>query len=234
MFKLCVFAATIALATASYAGYSFTVIPPNQWGAPDATLGVTGYVIEDFEDVNLVSGLAVEVQSLNGNMGPTSTLPNTFMPSQDIFGTAFAFGGGGVWDGERGLINTRTNQTFSYGDTNSWGDTVFHFANPASSVGVSLQQIELNGQVWIDGNVVTTFAALGFTFNGTRQGYLRIDAFGGDTISTLEFDNGSSGGGFGMGDGIMFDHLAFNPVPEPATMIVLGGLAAAALRGRKR
>jgi len=232
MNRLFVIAASMAAASIAHAGYTFTLIPANQWGASDATLGVAGYTIEDFEDVTLVNGLTVEVQSVNGNMGPTNTLPNTFMPSQDAFGTAFTFGGGGVWDGEKGLLNTRTNQTFNYNEPNSWGDTIFHFAGSASSVGVSLQQIDANGQIWIDGNVVTTFLAVGMPVNGFRQGYLRIDAFGGDSISTLMFDNGSFGGGFGMGDGIMFDHLAFNPVPEPATIVALSGLAAVMLRRR--
>ena len=57
---------------------------PGQWGSSDAVLGVSGYVIEDFEDTELASGLEVQVlpPALSG-YGPTSTLPFTFTPAVD-------------------------------------------------------------------------------------------------------------------------------------------------------
>lgn len=224
------FLASLGLAAASQAAFNFTVFPAAQWGVSDATLGVTGYTIEDFEDVNLAAGLQVSVASPNGGYGPTSTLPATFMPSQDLFGTAFTFGGGGVWDGTRGIINTRTNQTFSYSDGGSWGDLIFHFSAPARSVGFSVQQADLDGVFRINGVAITSFSSIGLPLNGLRQGYIRIDATGTDTISTLMIDNGTSGN---FGDGLMIDHVAFNPVPEPTTLAVLGAFALAARRRRR-
>ncbi len=217
---------------AAFAGYTFSPVSAGSWGASDATLGVSGYVIEDFEDVNLVSGLQVSVSSVNGGYGPTSTLPNTFDPFTDsTFGTAFQIGGGGAWDGRRGLINTRTNREFTYTEGDSWGIIKLHFATPVSSVGFSLQQSDLALELLING---TSFGDLnsigGWGNNGSRQGYMRIDGTAGSTISSITLVNGVSAP---FRDGIMIDHVAFNPVPEPASMLALG-LGALAMVRRKR
>lgn len=74
------------------------------WQAADSVLGVDGFVIEDFEDTSLATGLQVQVipPTLAG-YGPTSTLPFIFDPvPDDTFGTVFD---NGVWDGAHGLIN---------------------------------------------------------------------------------------------------------------------------------
>ena len=211
----------LGLGGVAQAGFAFTGFQANQWGASDATLGVAGYVIEDFEDVNLVGGFQVSVSSVNGGYGPTSTLPNTFNPFTDSTqGTAFQLGGGGAWDGTRGLLNTRTNREFPYPEAGSWGTTTFHFFGGATSIGFSAQQMDVSGTVAINGvNIGLINTLAGWTTNGLRQGYVRIDATGGDVINTVTILNGSSGS---FNDGIMFDHVAFNPVPEPATMTVVG------------
>ncbi|MBL8069127.1 MAG: PEP-CTERM sorting domain-containing protein [Armatimonadetes bacterium] len=225
-------AGVAALSACAHAGFNFTGFGPSQWGASDATLGVSGYTVEDFEDVNLVSGLQVTIASPNGGYGPSSTIPNTFNPFTDsTFGTAFQFGGGGAWDGSNGLINTRTNREFPYSETGSWGFTTFTFAGGASSVGFSVQQMDLQTTVLINGNPVGLLDVLaGWSVNGQRQGYVRIDAFGGDQINSVTVANGSNGT---FSDGLMFDHVAFNPVPEPATMAVCA-LAGLGLLRRKR
>lgn len=67
----------------------------------------------------------------------------------------------------------------------------------------------------------------GWSANGLRQGYLRIDGTAGSTISSIDIVNVN-------GDGFMVDHMAFHMVPEPATFAAfgLGGLLILALRRR--
>lgn len=214
----------------AHAAYTFT--PFNTWGDSDANMGIAGYTIEDFEDVNIVAGLQVSVTSANGSYGPTSTIPNTFNPTTDsTHGNAFQLGGGGAWDGTHGLINTRTNREFPYGESGSWGFTKFTFASAVTSVGFSVQQLDLSPAVYINGNLVGALDTLtGWSPNGLRQGFVRIDGTGGSTISSIEIRNGSNQS---FGDGIMFDHVAFNAVPEPASMTAVG-LGLFALMRRKR
>src|SRR5436190_1512233 len=114
LYKLAVTATAAFGAISAMAAY--TVSTFTTWGASDATLGVSGYTVEDFEDVNLVASLKVSVDSPNGNLALTNVLPNTFNPNNDPYGNTFLIGGGGVWDGENGIINTRTNQPFPYAE----------------------------------------------------------------------------------------------------------------------
>ena len=177
-----------------------------EWQASDSALGIGGAIIEDFEDANLISELSVSVTSGNGSYGPASTLPNTFNPNTDPFGNAFV---GGNWDGALGFINTRDNQSQNYGDNNNWGDVTFQFSNPMASVGFSVQQMQGDAPLTLNGSSLGGLLALsGLPVSGGHNGYIRIDADGGDTISTLALDNA-------FGDGFMIDHLAVKPVPEP-------------------
>lgn len=217
-------------AVPAMAGFTVTPFQNNLWGASDATLGVAGYTIEDFEDVNLAAGLQVSVTSPNGNLAQTSTLPSTFKPSDDVNGNAFTLGGGGVWDGQHGIINTRTNQTFTYTESGSWGLLTFHFTNGATSIGFSLQQMDRDANLLVNGVSIGTMFGLapGFNLTNGRQGYVRIDATGSDVINSVAVQDA-----FGFGDGYMFDHVAYNAVPEPSTL-ALFGLGALALVVRRR
>lgn len=243
---------------AAQAGFSVTTFAPNQWGAGDATLGVTGYTIENFEDTALATGLTISrLNGAVGNFGPSSVLPanSVFDPLTDndtLGGTppssiqAFRQG---VWDGSHVLINHPGPAYYHwYGDSGNWKDLQFDFQGGATSVGFSLQQMDLhNNRLLINGNVVVVADLLGllpaesegqaanegpFTFN-SRSGYLRIDASGGDLIHSITLDNDS-------GDGFAVDHLAFraaptSPVPEPgSSALIVAGLATLALRLRPR
>ena len=216
----------VAAGSQAYVYNTFTT-----WGTNDSVLGITGYTIEDFEDVNIVAGLMVGSTTSNGSYGPTSTLPNTFKPSDDGFGTAFSFGGGGVWDGAHGMISTRTNQTFSYSESGSWGSIDLFFGGTgATSLGFSLQQVEADNHFWINGvdQGVMSVLTPAFARNGGQQGYLRIDAGSDAPITSFSIRNV-------QGDGYMIDHVAFaQPVPEPTSMLALGLGGLAMLRRRRK
>ena len=67
---------------------------------------MAGFVIENFEDTNLVAGLRIGWETPTGTNAPGTTLPALFNPALDPFGNVFA---AGVWDGTNGLLNTRDN-----------------------------------------------------------------------------------------------------------------------------
>jgi hypothetical protein len=206
------------------------------WGASDATLGITGYAIEDFEDTTLVSGLLVGWETEAGNTTPATTLPFTFNPAtDDPFGDAFeTLGGGGVWDGSRTLINTRTNQSYNYSALTNWGDIVLTFTNPATSVGFSLQQNEYQVVLYINGTNMGTLQSLtGLVPDGNRYGYIRIDGTLGTQITSLRLANTR----ISFYDGFVIDHVAFAAVPEPAASalgLALGAVVLVLWQRRRR
>jgi hypothetical protein len=224
-------AATLALTVglAAQAGFTVTGFNSGQWGASDATLGVSGYVIEDFEDTTLASGLLIGWDTPAGSVTPAGTIPFTFNPpTQDPHGDAFDLG---VWDGSNTLVNTRTNQTYTYTAASNWGDTLISFTSPATSVGFSLQQNENDVEVYINGSSIGFLQSLtGIAPNGGRYGYIRIDGLSGATISTLRLANYRST----YNDGWVIDHLAFTAVPEPSTYALFAGLGALLLAWRRR
>lgn len=244
--------------SAAQAGFSVTTFAPSLWGASDATLGVSGYTIENFEDTTLAIGLTVSrLNGATGNFGPSSVLPanSVFDPLTDndtnvtnptLSIQAFRRG---VWDGSHVLINHPGPPSYHwYADSANWKDLQFDFQGGATSVGFSLQQMDHAGnRLLVNGNVVVadllgllgaeteyqSFTEGPLTFN-SRHGFLRIDAVGGDLIHSVTLDNYS-------GDGFAVDHLAFqsvtttSPVPEPAPLaLILAGLATLAFRLRPR
>lgn len=248
------FCAAAAFAPAASAGYTYTLVPGSvaSWGSlSDAQLGVAGYQIESFESRTLNAGVRVGWTAQGNSLAPSSTLPSTFQPPvDDLAGNAFLNGGpygGGVWAGERGIINFFGNGPIpagGYGPVpNIWGAMRIEFAQPARSVGFSFQQAELTTGLSINGASQGTLQGLfGFPTNGVRAGYLRIDATGGDTISSLDLFNNCPTTQHGSGgcDGWMIDYLAFDPVatsvvPVPASLpLFAAGLGALGWGLRRR
>lgn len=192
------------LAYSTTLGTAVTVenVPPALWGADDATLGLGGAVIEDFEDVTLIPGLRIGVESPNGGYSPTPTLPRAFDPVQDdAFGNGFDVG---VWDGTRCLINTRSNNTFHYGDVGSWGDVLLEIDPPMNVVGFSMQEINQPTRLIINGRDVGELRALGGGPLDGRQGYYKVTTDDPARISSLRLGNGRAV----FGDGLTIDHLA--------------------------
>ena len=247
-------AGVLLAAGAAQATVTVTTFGAAQWGASDATLGVAGYRIENFEDVNLASGLQIARSGgTSGNFAATSVLPATsvFNGNTDdptIYnGSPLRAFSQGAWDGDHGLVN-HPGPSFAssppdwYNDAGLWRDLTFFLTGGVTSVGFSLDQAQRPDQILINGSVVVSdlFALVGpgSAFDSqygvrfvARNGYIRFDS---DTeITSLQIlSNG--------GDGYMIDHFAFNGqsagVPEPATwaMLIAGfGLAGVSLRRRR-
>lgn len=232
-------------ATPAGAAIVFTTFSHTQWGASDATLGVSGYTIENFEDTALAPGLYVaRPLGTAGTFTATNTLPATsvFNPTLDPAPVVKAFLQG-VWDGANVIVNhpgpAVSGGSNWYFDSTNFRDLEFTFDPGTISVGFSLQQLEQHGnRLLVNGTEIISdlFTAMG---NGTdssqafpfasRNGYIRIDATGGDTISSIRLANN-------LGDGFAIDHLAFNTVaaPEPGALGLLGfGLTLLAARRRR-
>ncbi len=192
---------TLSFATPAARAFIATGSDASVWPRLDGEIGVTGFMVEDFEDEFLSPGLLVELSDCGDNYGATNRLPLAFHSVTHDPNGAQVFVGG-VWDGARTLINRRTPVPTGYVDGN-WGDLTFHFPGGASSVGFSVQQNEVAGTLRINGN---PFASLtGYLGTGTgRNGYLRVDASPGEIIYSITIVNEG-------GDGISFDHLAFRP-----------------------
>ena len=90
-------ALALTLISSGAQGFTFTSVGPNVYNsnaaAMDAVLGLTGLIIEDFEDTNLIEGLGVSW----GASAPTSVL-----------GATVSFSGS-EWDGTLVLDNRLNN-----------------------------------------------------------------------------------------------------------------------------
>lgn len=217
---VCALPAGAALTTTTFDG--------SVWPRTDAAVGVTGFNIESFEDLTLASGLRI------GLVGSplSSTLPATFNPAtDDSAGNVFV---GGIWDGSNVVINQSANDVPACGyNCGGWGDILIEIAAGTTSIGFSVQQLDSSLSLFANGSA-TAFATLSLPSAGSfRNGYVRVDATGGDTIQTLLLRPTT------VGDGYSMDYLAFapsvDPVPEPrATALVLFGLLSWTVRGRLR
>ena len=183
-----------------------TSFAPSTWPRTDAALGITGFIIEDFEDATLVDGLQVQLSGGTADFGPTGTLPHAFDPSADDPNAGKVLVPG-IWDGTHVHMNRRNAPLpVGYNDL-EWADFIARVAGGAASIGFSVQQLNIAGTMLsVTTNTGTTSFNLSsvpnFTVGGVRNGYLRIDAGAGERILSVRIDNQS-------GDGFAIDHLAF-------------------------
>lgn len=191
------------------AGVTVVGYPSVLWSANDAALALAGYTIEDFEDATLAPNLLVGCESPAGNLVPTNTLPALFNPTNDAYGSAFR---PGVWDGEHCLVNTRDNQSHSYGESQHWGNILLEFPARVRSVAFSVQNLELAARIEVNGTDLGAFSELtGLASGNIRNGLVRLDAADTNAIATIRLSTATSGGY----DGIVIDHLAFSTNPPP-------------------
>lgn len=185
--------------------------------AMDATLGISGYAVEDFEDTALVAGLTIE--HTNPSAGPTSTLPVVYTD-----GSASFFNN--RWDGPGSLISTFNNQIWfppEASEANLSERVTFHLSPPVQTFGIGLgnfQAERVDHAVLVDGIVVEpALEALGSFTSGinVRNGYLLIQAAPGGSISSVSIETRANGTTTPVqgadSDGLIFDHLAFSRAP---------------------
>jgi hypothetical protein len=174
------------------------------WQTPDATIGLERAAIETFETTTLNPRVMVGWEARGGFTAASNTLPALFNPStNDAFGNAFV---GGVWDGVRGVVSGRNNASYNYVDGTNWGDIFFQFSPALNTLGMSVQQMEGNSRMVINGRDVGTFSQRTSLSPGSgRQGYIKIITPGSAGIESIRFNNFRSGA---TGDGFMFDHMA--------------------------
>ena len=121
-----------------------TAFAPSTWPRTDAALGVTGFIIEDFEDAALVPGLQAQVSGGTADYGPIETLPHAFDPSADDPNAGKVLVAG-IWDGTHVLMNRRSAPLpVGYND-GEWADFIVRVAGGAASIGFSVQQLNIAG-----------------------------------------------------------------------------------------
>jgi len=154
----------------------------------NANLGVTGYVIEDFEDTTFVPGFSLLFLGFSVLDFSSSAASET-------------------WDGTR---------SFSFTTDSSISSTEFSFLpQGVSSFGIGLidmdfvQEVEVNGSVLLpDITTDASYDSIG------RNIYIRIDQDAADSAITSVILRETTA----AANAYFFDHLAFVPaVPEPAT-----------------
>ena len=182
----------------------------------DTLLGITGYTIENFEDVVLVPGLSISYT--NPNFGPVNVLPTVY--NEAAVGNYI----NNLWDGSHALVNTPQNQEWNQPGIGlgSLVDRItFHLDGGATSFGIGFGNFQsdlVDHELLVNGvSQVSAIETLPGWISGinTRNGYIRIDAEPGELINSVSFDIG-----IGTRDGLIFDRLAFTTaVPEPSSLL---------------
>ena len=222
----------LVLMAGSAQGFTFTSVGPSVYtsdtAAMDAALGLTGLAIEDFEDTDLIQGLSVSW----GSSTPVSVL-----------GSLASFPGPvSEWDGTS-ILDNRLNHIPS----NPPETFMTFYVSPGSTIfGFGLSQAEErrnpDHRILVNGiELIPDIGDLpGYLDNGlanseghSRNLYLIIEAEAGELIQSVQIDQGPVSPGFGI-DGIHFDHVAMNVVPEPNTALLLGfGLVGLGMKRRR-
>jgi hypothetical protein len=212
-----------------------TFFPSSDYSSNTATmdgiLGVTGYTIDSFESTALIPGLTI---TLSGGVPTTtwSSLPAVFNGNvcPGLMDNQF-------WDGTDTVGNATGNAPNSCTSPNNISTTItFNYAPGTTSLGIGLSNFQstsptspsfpvTNHELFVNGvdqGVLEVLAGNAWSPGIVRNAYLRLDATGGSTITSIGFSNLTGT------DFLMFDHLAvqtaISTVPEPSLrwMLLLG------------
>jgi len=228
-------AAGTLLVAGTASAFDVELIHPSAYStdtaAMDSALGITGLVIEDFEDLDLVPGL--RVATTNPDSTATSVLPNLYLDGSGVFNN-------NSWDGPGALVNTVNNWNWFCPDSNCALENIAQrrtFLLPgASKFGVGLGNFQaeiVDHAVLVNGvEVVGAIESLPGFVNGinVRNGYLVIKAGPGEVINEVSIELRQNGTGTPIagasGDGLIFDRLAFAPAAGLAGFTLKSSLIA--------
>jgi len=187
-------------------------------------LGISDWLIEDFEDLELVDGLGISFTSVD--TGVFTSIENEINTYPTL-----------AWDGT-GLL---TNSASLSGAENVWAGSLtqgitFHFEGGTKGFGIGLANFSTRFSpthaLKINGEFVNNLEDF-VNYNPDsiyRNGYLKIVSDDNELIHSISFENES------IKDGLAFDHLAFVNgavnVNEPRS-VILFLLAACLLFVRK-
>lgn len=215
-----------AAATSLFAGISVTPFGPSVFNANpavmDAALGITGYTVESFTDTSLAPGLMYQLSSPSA-YGPAAVTLATMQSTVDPGGF------NNHWDDNYILVNT-FNNTFPDNGFRAL-TTTFYFPAGTTSVGIGISNAQsaslpnqypvadhrlfING---VDFGLLESFS--GFVAGRNRNIYLRMDATGIDTITSVAITTLNNR----FDDVMIFDHIAFIPAPGAAAALALCGV----------
>lgn len=200
-------------------GYTVTAYGYSEYqadtAAMDAAFGITGLVIEDFEDASLIPNLSMSTGYLSYDSNAN-------------------WDGRGVWRNSVPITDGRDiDFAFSHG-ANKFGVGLGTFEYERWLTNVDLY---VNDTLLVEDIYYRT----GFSrvyYESYRNMYIVVEKDTGEVIDnvTLKMSIGQYYNGIHY-DGVTFDHVAVDPVPEPTTMLLLGtgllGLAAARRKMKK-
>ena len=182
------FCFTSTLITSNVANaFTVNVFTPEEFS--DEAVGISGFIIEDFEDTNLIPGLSVEWT--NPQVGPFTTLPSVYN-NGDRWHTV-----NNAWDGENFLGNYDKLSSGVLADA-----TILNFSNNPTSVGIGISNYQfLGAKLLINGVTYGDLSELISRRTTNKNAYLRIDAESGEFIRSISIDGRP-------GDFIGFDRVA--------------------------
>ena len=181
----------------------FSGTSPAQQAALNAAVGVTNYIIEDFEDLTLIPGLTTSGGVFGLNIA--SVFP------------------GAIWD----------ESSYYVDQVLTGGGVTFTVAAGTNSFGIGLGDIDISDvNLFVNGEDLGSirdlpnWRKLG---DNVRDVYIRIDAAPGESITSVQIKQGNNST---FSDGVFFDHVAFDAPPSidsvnlSTSVLTIGGAGA--------
>ena len=184
----------------------------------DTNLGISDYIIEDFADTTLISGLSIQYD--NGSQ--LTSLPQVYditTPLSLSNGEQFPNGmPDNAWDETHALVNNVNNEF----DFPFVAKTTFYLSGGVDSFGIGLANFQTKNashDLYVN-NVkiadITSPNLSGYADGMAQNLYLIINAGTGEKINSVSFLESSS-------DTLVFDHLAVKSnIPEPLSLLLMG------------
>jgi len=209
------------------AAYVLNFFPASDYSANtstmNTTLGISGYQIDSFESTTLLPGLTISMS------GDAVTTPITWASLPNLYNVnSLGVTENNEWEGTNAVANNPLNQITSASSTDFSKIITFNYASGTTSFGIGLSNFQstdspsfpiTNHDLFVNGvdlGTIETLAGSNWSPGLVRNAYLVVDATNGSVISSVGFQNNSGA------DALLFDHLAVQSVPEPASWLLLG------------